>query len=416
MDLPLKDGVRRFWGLKLLLLLFLLITSFGALDAALKWDEGSFLLNAEYFSGDDSNFEESRPAALSFLTSLIWNLTGESTLAGRALVILFGAASILVFHKLSSEEFEDSLPVTAAFALSPLMLYWSFHVYTDVPALLFVLGALYMYRTGRYVASGVSIALATTFRYVFSVFAVGMGVAYLFENRGKIIHYVSGGLLGSLPFFAYSTVGYGNPLSRVFMYVDRVSRWSGSGMFAATLPNAASSVYMLSSLIPAAALGWRESPLVEKSMLVSYSLFILLVTGNTFHRYWLPVLPLMLLIAYRGLDRRFFAVAAVFMVVVSAHGVVTEHNAHQRCSQPFEDALGYVEQHEGKVVTDKWAIAGYHLDREVSSPWTDYRTLRDDYGYRYAVLSSEKPYNLSESFENGCITYYVYDLESSSLE
>ncbi len=416
MNLPFKkEKFRRFWDIRLLLLVFILITSIGAFNGALRWDEGSFLLNAEYFSGDGANFEESRPAALSFLVSLIWKLVGESTVAGRVLVVLFGVSTITVFHRLSSREFEDPLPVTVAFALSPLMVYWSFHVYTDVPALLFVLGSLYMYRIGRNIASGVLIALAATFRYVFAVFAVGIGITYLIENREKVSHFVSGGFIGSLPFLGYSQFGYGSPWARILMYFNRVSKWSGSGFFAATVPNAKSAVYMLSTLIPAAALGWRKSPLIEKSMLITYSLFILLITGNTFHRYWLPALPFMLLIAYRGLDRRIFAIAAAVMIVVSAHGVGVEHTTHQKCSQPLEEALDYVSQREGKVVTDQWAVAGYKLDREVTSEWTSYETLRDDYGIKYAVVSEEKPYNLLESFENSCTTYYIYDLESSNL-
>lgn len=417
MDFPLKlEKLEKFYDIRLVLLVFVLVTFMGSFDGALRWDEGSFLLNAEYFSGDDTNFEESRPAALSFLVSLVWTLTGESTIAGRMLIALFGAASVFVFYKLASDEFDDPLPVTAAFALSPLMLYWSFHVYTDVPALLFVLGSLYAYRKEKHLVSGILIALATTFRYVFAIFAVGMGITYLVENREKVMSFALGGIVGSLPFFGYSHFAYGSPVAKIFMYINRVSKWSGSGFFAATLPNARSAVYMLSALIPAAVFGWRKSPLIEKTMLTSYTLFILFITGNSFHRYWLPVLPFMLLIAYRGLDKNIFASVAVIMLVLSAHGVGIEHTTHQKCSQPLKESLDYVEQHEGKVVTDKWSVAGYYLDREVTSAWTDYKTLREDYNIKYAVVSEKKPYHLLESFENSCTTYYVFDLESSQLE
>jgi hypothetical protein len=406
----LRTGLRELADIRVLLLIFLLSTSLIGYSAVLEWDEGSFLLNAEYFSGDGSNFEESRPATLSYLISALWVFTGESTFVARLLVTVFGAGCILIFHKIARKEFEEPLPVTAVFAFSPLMLYWSAHVYTDVPALLLLLGSLYLYRRSRHFASGVLVTLAATVRYIFLVFAIGMGLGYIIEHMENLVELIAGGFTGSLPLLFYSKIYYDGFFARIVMYLTRVSKWSDSGMFASVIPGIQSGLYTLSAMIPAIYPGWKNTSAVEKSMIITYSLFIIFISGNSYPRYWLAITPFILLIAYRGLDRRLFYVASAVMIITSGAVVLGDGLNHQNCSQPLEDAFNYSTQLEGEFVSDSWAIGGYYLDQPVYSPWKDIDKLRDDHGVDYAVLSSEEPYQVLESFSNGCRTYYVYNL------
>jgi len=393
-----------------LLLLFLILTSLLAVHAPLEWDEGSFLMNAQYFSGDGKDFEESRPAALSFLISLIWSVTGESRTAGRVLVAFFGMLCIYGFYRLAEMEFDEPLLVTAVFSFAPLLLYWSSHVYSDVPGLAFVLLALYSYRNERHILTGISLSAAITFRYVFGIFAVGLGLAYIVENRRQIYRYAAGGLTGALPFLGHSHLNYGSPWSKMLLYLRKVLEWSESGLFAATLPNFLKGIYMLSALVPASLKGWRNTPVAEKSMLLSYTFFVLFISGNAFQRYWLPALPFLLLIAYRGLDRKMFAVAASIMLMVSAHGVGTNYLTQAECTAPLEESLEYVSGYESLVISDSWATAGYLLDNPVQSPWTDLESLRKGEGAEYAVMRGDYPFEVMESFSSRCVTYHVYDL------
>ncbi|MDY6776609.1 MAG: glycosyltransferase family 39 protein [Candidatus Nanohaloarchaea archaeon] len=413
MDLPPEGRSNRqlLYGL---LALFLVLGVAGSLTAPLEWDEGSFLLNAEHFAGEGANFEPSRPAAMPFLISLVWQFTGESVLAARLLVLLSGIGCVLVFHRIASEEFEDPLLLTAGLAMAPLTLFWSFHAYTDVPALLFLLTSYHLHRRGKHVLSGVAMAAAVTFRYLYALFAFGMAVSYILRHRDRFLEYLSGGLLGSIPFFYYSTRYFGGPLSRARMYVSRVSRWSGSGVLAAPLGNLQSAVLMLSTLLPAAWLGRKGTPLMEKLMVLSYATFLAVFSGNTYHRYWLPVLPFLLLMGRRGLDRRNFAAAVAGMLIISGFGVWTVQAQDFRCKDNLNDAIDYLEDREGAVVSDQWAVTGYLLDREVHSPWTDYSTLHSEHGARYALTTDELPYHLEESFAGGCWTWRVYSLNSST--
>lgn len=406
----LRTGLKKFADIRLLLLVFILLTSSIGYSVFLEWDEGSFLQNAEYFSGDSTNFEESRPATLSYLISALWVFTGESTFAARLLVTFFGVGCILIFYRIAQKEFEDPLPVTAIFAFSPLMLYWSAHVYTDVPALMLLLGSFYFYRKSRHFSAGFLASLAATVRYIFLVFAIGMGLGYIIQNRERLIELTAGGFAGSLPLLFYSKIYYEGFFARIVMYLTRVSKWSDSGMFASVIPGIQSGFYTLSAMIPAVYPGWKNTSVVEKSMIIAYSVFIVFISGNSYPRYWLAITPFMLLIAYRGLDRRLFYVASAIMIITSGTVVLGDGLNHQSCGPPLQDAFNYSTQLEGEFVSDSWAIGGYYLDQPVSSPWKDLDKLRDEHGVDYAVMSSEEPYKVLQSFSNNCRTYYVYNL------
>lgn len=398
-----------------ILVLFLLVTTTGATAAALEWDEGSFLLNSQYFLGTGSNFEESRPHALSYLVAGVWTLIGERLFAARLLIVLSGAACILLVHRIAAAEFNDPLPVTAAFAFTPLLLYWSFHVYTDVPAMLLVYTGWYLYRTDRHLSAGMAMAAATTVRYVFFPFAAGMALAYLFQHRNRFPRYMTGGLLGAVPFFTYSALFYGGMLSRITMYVTRVAEWSGSGLFTATTASLWSATVMLSVLLPAAVTGRDRTPVVEISMILTYAAFFLFISGNTFHRYWLPVVPFLLFMAYRGLgeDRNLLLPVAVTMILLSGIAVGIQFSEQQLCSEPIRNAIDHVDRQDdvGAVVSDQWAITGYLLDHRVYSPWTDYETLQAEHGVTHVITQDDLNYEVQASFSNPCGTYHVYRLD-----
>lgn len=407
-----KSQVDANYFLLLVTIVFLVITFFGAANTYTEWDEGSFLLNAEKFNGDGSNFEESRPAVLSFMISLLWGLTGESLLAARFLVISFGIAAILVFKKLLEHEFDEIELPLAVLAFSPLFLYWSWHVYTDVPALFFILSSIYFFRKEQHVKAGALISIAATFRYIFLIFGFGMAAAYLLENRDHLLEYIGGGFAGSLPLLAYGYLAYGNPLAKVFMYVGKVSGWSGSGLFAATFGNLFSMVHMLSTMLIGVLYVWRQSPLVEKTMLVSYTLFMLVFSGNTFNRYWLAILPITVLMGYRGLSKEIFLFFSVIMIIFSGLAVHGEIQKQNNCLPPLEESMEYAESLEGILVTEQWARAGFYLDKPVYSDWQSLEEMREKENVSHAIMSSEESFKVMEKFSSSCITYYVYDLSS----
>lgn len=408
---PLAATVRRLRQdrtLTLLLLGFLVLTITGAFVGPMRWDEGSFLHNAEVLLGDDTGLEDNRPIALSALIALLWVFTGESVVAARLLIAVFGLGCILLFHRIVDEEAGNT--VTAAFAFAPLLVYWSFHAYTDVPALFFLLLGWWAYRQRNPLLAGGALGVATTFRFMFAIFAAAFAVAYLYERR-DLVRYGLGGVLGSGPFLAHSWWRYGSVLGKPRLYVNRVGRWSGSGFLATPVDSAAAGLTVLAGLIPTTVHAWRRMDPVERAMSVLYPAFLLVYVGNPFTRYWLPLIPLLLLVARRGCSRRVFTVAAASMLVFSGAAVGSGFVDELRCQGPFESAMEYVEANtSGPVVTDRWAEAAFHLDRPVHSPWTSYEELASTYNATHAVTQEALPYTVEKQFSNPCVAYTVYAL------
>ncbi|MFB6203865.1 MAG: ArnT family glycosyltransferase [Candidatus Nanohaloarchaea archaeon] len=398
-----------------IVLLFLTISLAGLATAPLRWDEGSFMGNAEALLGTDThNFEENRPIALSAAIAAIWTLTGESTFTARLVISLSGLAAVYLFYLTARSEDLESPLVVAGMALSPLFLYWSFHAYSDIPALALMLGSLYFYTRDRHLYAGGLMALATTFRYVYAVLGAGMLLGYLYSKREQALRYVAGGLLGSIPFLGYSTWKYGGPLQKTLLYINRVSRWSDSELFAETLANLKAGWTAVSVLGLAGIAGWRESRPHERGMLLLYSVFVLVYAGNSFTRYWLPALPLLVLISARKFDRRQLLVILLATFAVSGMSIAGQLEREYRCAGPFSKAMDHVSGLEGEVVSDRWAEAGYLLDREVHGTWTGYGRLHSKYGVDYAVVREELNYSEVFSASSPCGTYHIYELGSGS--
>lgn len=409
---PSRGIVRRLREDRVLLFavtVFLLLAVIGAFIGPMRWDEGSFLHNAEVLVGDDTRLEDNRPIALSALIALLWLFTGESVVAARLLVVLFGLACILVLDRITDEEGGDG--VVAAFAFAPLLVYWSFHTYSDVPALFFLLLGWWAYRERRPVLAGVALGVATTFRYVFGVFALAFAAAYVYERR-DLVRYGVGGVVGSAPFFLHSLWRYGSVLAKPRLYVDRVGRWSGSGLFATPVDSASAGVSVLAGLVATIPFAWRQMDHVERAMLLLYPAFLLGYAGNAFTRYWLPIIPVLLLVTRRGCSRRVFAIAAASMLVASGLVVGGGFMEELRCEAPYEDAVRYVEANAtGAVVTDRWAETMFHLDRPVHSPWTSYEVLIAEHNVTHALMQENLSYPVEKRFSNGCVTYTVYALK-----
>src|SRR3989344_1820466 len=199
---------------------FAIIVLFLIQSYSLHWDEGAFLQNAETFIGDTANTEPGRPFLLSLLIAQVWRFTGESTEAARAVVLLFGLATIGVFYLISKKESRDYFPLFAAFAFAPLLLFWSFRVYTDVPGLFFVLASLYAYKKNRHIESGLFIALATIMRIAYGAFGVGALLAYIIQRDRNVRLYIIGGLMGLAVEFLYGAAVYGDPLGHIYAYIS----------------------------------------------------------------------------------------------------------------------------------------------------------------------------------------------------
>ncbi len=394
-----------------LLILFAFSTIFLASNLMLEWDEGSFLTNAQHFQEPGYNFESGRPALISIIVSILWSFTGESVLAARAVSVFFGALTLIIFYKVCQHFFEKPLLPTFFLGLSPIFLLWSSRIMTDIPALTMFLSAYLAFLKKKHLLAGVLISITATFRYVFGVLAVAFFLAYVFDkNKGvtDTSSFVLGGFLGALPFFIYSTMYYNSFLGKMILYTTQVSEWTGSGFLSSFNYNLEMMLKLLFPLLILGAYGIRESRLLDKFVLTVYTGFILGFSGVSFYRYWLPIIPLLIIIGYKKAPRQVFVALLSVFIITSGSLLVEQYSNAHRCQAEFEEAIGFVSEFDGTVVSsERWSISSFMLDNEVLSGWTTYEEL-ESYGADYIVTSERLEYELLKEVGCGRCRYFVY--------
>ncbi len=393
-------------------IVFILISLSIGYYSFLEWDEGSFLLNARNIYGEGVNFEPSRPMLISILVSLLWEVTGESVFGARLISTAFGLASLFVFYLICRKKFDEPLLPTAVFGLSPLFFFWSSQVMTDVPGLLFILLSYYLYTEERDLLVGISMGLAVTFRYTYAIFALPFLVSYMMDRSEKtgLLKYASGGILGSLPFFAFSYLWYGGLFDKAVLYTTNVAEWSGSGLFASTVPNFEKLFHVSVAFLPGILIGWKDSKLVEKLMVTIHPILTVLFIGMSFYRYWLPITPFLIVIAYQKVDKKKFMAMSIVFVAITGFYVHSEYQERIYCNEEFMEGLEFLSEREGGVISDRWSIAGYKLDQKVSSPYKDYEEFKDE-NMEYIFTDRDLDYPVVETFQGETCAYIVYRLE-----
>lgn len=89
-------------------------------------------------------------------TFVLWLLGQDSLAAGRLITAAMYAACVILFHRIRLRLHpEDALRATAQFLFLPILFVYGFLVYTDVPALMFLLAAFLATLRGQHVVSSV---------------------------------------------------------------------------------------------------------------------------------------------------------------------------------------------------------------------------------------------------------------------
>ena len=399
---------------RIVLILFVILTVFVVVSVALAyttvlgWDEGSYLSNAQYFIGEGENVSFQWPFFTPGLVSLVWILTGESVFAGRLVSVFFGAASLLVLYKLCEGKFENPIYPFAVFALAPLFVFWSSQIMTEAASFFFLFISLYELQKDRHLLAGVLIGFTVSVRYMLILFALAVFLNYLLDRNKDVWKYAAGGILGTMPFFIYSHFWHTGVFSIIAEYLSTDQSWSGF------LPHASAEnlrifFYHYIPLLPAVFLGWRKSPKLERISIVIYSVFVFLFVNVSYYRYWLPILPFMVFIAYRGVDRKKFMVFSLIFLISTSFIMYDYYQRRATCRGELYEAHEFLMGEEGAVVSSvEWTITGYRVDRRVFAPWEDYGYFKR-YNVTHILTDEELDYP-EEAFYPDC-GYRIYRLQ-----
>ncbi|MEK6854312.1 MAG: glycosyltransferase family 39 protein [Nanoarchaeota archaeon] len=198
------------------------------------WDEAVYLGMGKYIYslGSSGLWEMLRPPALPFLIGWVWKLKLPYTFFAEVITLLFGAASIYVSYLIADKVFSRKVAILAAalLATSPLFYLYSSFILTEVPALFFVLAALYFFIKRRYYFCGASAALAMLFKFPNGLVLVAIAAAViisglisrkpLWPQLVKLVKVAASFFLVTLPFLAFNYVFYraftSNPYDAIF--------------------------------------------------------------------------------------------------------------------------------------------------------------------------------------------------------
>lgn len=237
-----------------LVLFFIFLLILNWLNPTLLWDENAYLGNARNHISHSNFTEEFRFPFLEYAISGVWLLTGESILAARIMIMLFSIASIIFIYLISKEYFNQklSLLLTLLFAISPLILSWSFRIYTDIPAMFFVIVSFYMIliseknqknknnngknntirdksRKGDILIglAGFLSAIAFLARFTTALFPLAVAIYFISKKDIKKIAIFSViFILTLLPWLSYNYISYGNPLWDFQEQFQIVAKWT----------------------------------------------------------------------------------------------------------------------------------------------------------------------------------------------
>jgi len=221
-----------------ILMLLLLGLWFIWSNSLLLWDENVFLGNARSHISLSNFIEDFRFPLLEYIIASVWFFTGESVFSARLLSVFFYILSVFTFYLIMNILFNKDKKVilfSALFAITPVMLYWSFRVYADILSMamsLLVVYFLIMYSLSKNKYSFIvlvgffsSMAFLARFALAILVFSV---FVYLIIKKDKKAFFLFAlvSLLSILPWLFYNWINYGNMFWDLLYYQQSVNMWT----------------------------------------------------------------------------------------------------------------------------------------------------------------------------------------------
>ncbi|MEM4263661.1 MAG: glycosyltransferase family 39 protein [Candidatus Woesearchaeota archaeon] len=183
----------------------------------LWWDSGVYVGMGKYIfsAGQSGLWEHIRPPILPFMLGSLWFLGLDILFFGELLQLLLSLGAIFIFYQIVQHYFDEKTATISAilFAFSSIFFYLSFHLYSEVPTIFFILLSIYLFAIRRLYLAGFFMAIACLTKFPAGIFIVVLGIA-LFLNKDikGILKLVIGFIIPMLPVLILYQVFYGNAL------------------------------------------------------------------------------------------------------------------------------------------------------------------------------------------------------------
>ncbi|HIH31614.1 TPA: hypothetical protein HA235_02805 [Candidatus Woesearchaeota archaeon] len=386
----------------------LIILLSASLSNMLLWDETVYLGNARSYIGESNYVEDYRPPLLELVISLIWLFTGESVIVAKIMMILISLGSFLILFSIGKRYLSENLNylMSVLFALTPIMLYWSAKIYTDIPSTFLVLISFYFILKDHdkskksdsnklIIFAGIFAALALMMRYVQVIYLLCIIFYFLSHKRIKItIIFCLSVLIVLSPWIIYNQITYSNPLWDFMQQFTYFQEWNAPEP---ALKQVINLFIYVNPLIPLLlVIGFVILLLKKEKMkkfLIPYmiiSLFYYVFYVNVKDpRYYLSFLPFIFLLSFYALEnlmknKSLRYVYNILLIVLIFSGLALMLNAFKtesRTSYCDKDnsimqTIGYLNQeindnnrNEITIISNSWPWYGYHLNVKAFSIW-----------------------------------------------
>lgn len=219
------------WLLFVLVVAFLSHIIFTFLTHEIWWDAGVYIGMGKFLfsAGQAGLWEHIRPPLLPVFLGFFWWLNLSPVVFGRILEFLFMLGGVYFIYSLGKSWFDsERTGVIAALLLcfSPILFYLSFHLYTEIPAIFFVLLSLWLFNKNRFFLSGLAVGCAFLMKFPAGIF-LPILCLFLIKRWRSLLVFCAGFAAIASPFFIISWIIYGSPLITLLAAKDAIGRALG---------------------------------------------------------------------------------------------------------------------------------------------------------------------------------------------
>jgi len=207
----------------IIILLFFFATQITILlkQPLLGWDEAVYVGMAKYVasSGTIGLWEDLRPLLLPLVLSTLWKLPSNNAtliLFSNMFMIIIGTFTLFMLYNVGTQLFDQKtgMLATILLAVTPVFLFSTHLIHTEILATLFVLIALSQFLHKNYGFVGIFSALAFLTKFPAGLAILAFAITRFFHptkrahNMGRLL---CSFFLAILPFLLFNLVAYGNP-------------------------------------------------------------------------------------------------------------------------------------------------------------------------------------------------------------
>ncbi len=181
------------------------------------WDSGVYAgMGKHIFSAGSSGlWEHIRPPVLPVVLGLLWFVNLDLFIFGEVLMLALSLGCVFLLYLIAKQYFDEktALLSSALFAFSSIFFNLSFHLYSEIPALFFVLLSIYLFGLKRFYSAGFFMAIAFLSKFPAGIFIAVLGIVLLFGKDIKgLLKLAVGFVVPVIPVLVVYQVVYGSAL------------------------------------------------------------------------------------------------------------------------------------------------------------------------------------------------------------